>query len=64
MASVIAYDHNIDMGGNRIADLGDPTSPGEAATKGYVDRVILLQRDYIEALSVRVEALEVVRGKR
>lgn len=36
-AVVIHYSHHMDLEGNRIANLGTPTSPTEAATKGYVD---------------------------
>ncbi len=37
---VIKHPDHLDMDGNRIANLGDPTSPTEAANKGYVDQAV------------------------
>lgn len=38
--TVVKNSHHLDMDGHRIANLDDPTSDTEAATKGYVDRAI------------------------
>jgi hypothetical protein len=34
---LISYLGNLDMNDNKITNVGNPTSPSDAATKGYVD---------------------------
>lgn len=67
---VVKTPHHLDMDGHRIANLDDPTSDTEAATKGYVDRAIAaaLKREAkpaetIDVTTLRSDAKELPKPK-
>ena len=50
--ATLAFPGDIVMGGNKITDLGAPTSSTDAATKGYVDSAVDAKASYDVALFV------------
>ncbi len=52
---LISYLGNLDMNGNKITNVGNPTAPSDAATKGYFDSAPTT--DTLESLSCSVDEL-------